>query len=226
MTVFQRAEASTFFGREIGIMYMHAHLRYAEALARVGDGAGLLTALAMASPVGLDRRGCRRPARGRRRCYYSSSDAAFTDRYDAPERLRRAAGRRRAARGRLAGLLLRARASCLRLVAEVLLGVRQRGDDVEVDPVLPPADGLAPAGSTARLPLGGTRLDGPLRRRRRRATACAGSRVGGRELEPRPARPTPTAGGGRRAVPTWPTAADRAPGTDDRHRDHRGDPLT
>ena len=38
MTVFQRAEASTFFGREIGLMYMHAHLRYAEALARVGDG--------------------------------------------------------------------------------------------------------------------------------------------------------------------------------------------
>ena len=42
MTLFQRAEASTFFGREIGIMYMHAHLRYAEALARVGDGPGLL----------------------------------------------------------------------------------------------------------------------------------------------------------------------------------------
>ena len=40
MTVFQRAEASTFWGREIGLMYMHAHLRYAEALARVGDGDG------------------------------------------------------------------------------------------------------------------------------------------------------------------------------------------
>ena len=42
MEVFQRAEASTFFGREIGLMYMHAHLRYAEALARVGDADGLL----------------------------------------------------------------------------------------------------------------------------------------------------------------------------------------
>ena len=54
MTVFQRAEASTFWGREIGLMYMHAHLRYAEALARVGDGDALLTALAKASPVGLE----------------------------------------------------------------------------------------------------------------------------------------------------------------------------
>ncbi len=33
----------------------------------------------------------------------------------------------------------------LRLVTEVLLGIRQRGDDVEVDPVLPPADGPARA---------------------------------------------------------------------------------
>ena len=27
MSVFQRAEASTFWGREIGLMYIHAHLR-------------------------------------------------------------------------------------------------------------------------------------------------------------------------------------------------------
>ena len=35
--LFQRAESATFFGREIGLMYMHAHLRYAQALAHVGD---------------------------------------------------------------------------------------------------------------------------------------------------------------------------------------------
>ena len=65
-SVFQRAEASTFFGREIGLMYMHAHLRYAEALARVGDGRGLLRALALAQPVGIDRPGPRPPGRGSR----------------------------------------------------------------------------------------------------------------------------------------------------------------
>uniref|UniRef100_UPI0025D5AD9E cellobiose phosphorylase n=1 Tax=Lapillicoccus sp. TaxID=1909287 RepID=UPI0025D5AD9E len=56
MEIFQRAEASTFFGREIGIMYTHAHLRYAEALARFGDAPGLLAALALANPVGLTDR--------------------------------------------------------------------------------------------------------------------------------------------------------------------------
>ena len=35
--IFQRAESATFFGREIGLMYMHAHLRYAQALAHVGE---------------------------------------------------------------------------------------------------------------------------------------------------------------------------------------------
>lgn len=28
--IFQRAESSTFFGREIGLMYIHEHIRYAE----------------------------------------------------------------------------------------------------------------------------------------------------------------------------------------------------
>jgi len=32
-TMFRRAESSSFFGREIGLMYVHAHLRYAESMA-------------------------------------------------------------------------------------------------------------------------------------------------------------------------------------------------
>jgi len=76
MEVFQRAEASTFFGREIGIMYTHAHLRYAEALARHGDGERLLEALALANPIGVTERG---PNAQRRQstCYYSSSMRPF-----------------------------------------------------------------------------------------------------------------------------------------------------
>ncbi|MET1006433.1 MAG: hypothetical protein ABWX96_12845, partial [Propionibacteriaceae bacterium] len=87
MTLFQRAEASTFFGREIGIMYMHAHLRYCEALARVGDGPGLLGALALAHPVGMtDRVPTARPRQST--CYFSSSDADFPDRYAARDHYR------------------------------------------------------------------------------------------------------------------------------------------
>ena len=47
---FQRAESASFFGREIGIMYTHAHLRYCEALARFGDADGFFHALSQHQP--------------------------------------------------------------------------------------------------------------------------------------------------------------------------------
>ncbi|WP_404390182.1 GH36-type glycosyl hydrolase domain-containing protein [Humibacillus xanthopallidus] len=148
MAIFQRAEASTFWGREIGLMYVHAHLRYAEALARVGDGDALLTALAKASPVGIET--LVPQARPRQTsCYYSSSDGAFTDRYEAQERypallagdVPLEGGWRVYSSG--PGLVLR-------LVTEVLLGFRTRGERIEVDPVLPPGSELV-----AHLPVGG-----------------------------------------------------------------------
>ena len=105
MEVFQRAEASTFFGREIGIMYTHAHLRYAEALARHGDAERLLEALALANPIGVTERVPNaRPRQST--CYYSSSDATFADRYEAAEHYGEVMAGHGAARGRLAGLLL------------------------------------------------------------------------------------------------------------------------
>jgi cellobiose phosphorylase len=181
--VFQRAEASTFWGREIGLMYMHAHLRYAEALARVGDGDALLTALAKASPVGLES--LVPQARPRQTtCYYSSSDGAFTDRYDASERYAALmagdvpleGGWRVYSSG--PGLVLR-------LVTEVLLGIRQRGDDVEIDPVLPPGGDGGGRELAAHLPLAGHDLAvryvlGPEGHGVRRVT------VDGRELDLRP----------------------------------------
>ncbi len=79
---FQRAESASFFGREIGIMYIHAHLRYCEALARFGDAEAFFHALCQANPIGL--RELVPPATLRQaNCYYSSSDAAFADRYEA-----------------------------------------------------------------------------------------------------------------------------------------------
>ena len=51
--LFQRAETSTFFGREIGLMYTHAHLRYAEAMARYGDADAFFLALRQANPIGI-----------------------------------------------------------------------------------------------------------------------------------------------------------------------------
>ncbi len=84
MEVFKRAEAATFWGREIGLMYTHAHLRYCEALGRVGDAQRLWDGLLLAVPLGLsDRVLVARPRQTT--CYYSSSDAVFADRAQAGE---------------------------------------------------------------------------------------------------------------------------------------------
>ena len=80
--VFQRAESATFFGREIGLMYMHAHLRYAQALAHVGLADEFFRALCQAAPVGV-RAVVPTASLRQANCYYSSSDAAFADRYQA-----------------------------------------------------------------------------------------------------------------------------------------------
>jgi cellobiose phosphorylase len=79
---FQRAESSTFFGREIGIMYMHAHLRYAQAMAHYGDVEAFFLALCQANPIAI-RSLVPSAALRQANCYYSSSDAAFADRYEA-----------------------------------------------------------------------------------------------------------------------------------------------
>lgn len=134
---FQRAESASFFGREIGLMYMHAHLRYAQALAHVGEAERFFHALCQANPIGLSEIV---PTAGLRpsNCYYSSSDAAFADRYQASaeyERVRRGTialdgGWRVYSSG--AGILFG-------LVVRQLFGLRLEADALLIDPVLPTA---------------------------------------------------------------------------------------
>src|SRR5690606_33607901 len=80
--IFRRAESAAFFGREIGLMYVHAHLRYGEALAALGEADALWQALQVASPIGVTERLAHASPR-QRNAYFSSSDAAFRDRYQA-----------------------------------------------------------------------------------------------------------------------------------------------
>jgi 1,2-beta-oligoglucan phosphorylase len=84
-TIFQRAESSTFFGREIGLMYVHEHIRYAESQARLGNADAFVKALRQVIPIGyrdIVPSGDIRQAN----CYYSSSDVTFKSRYEADER--------------------------------------------------------------------------------------------------------------------------------------------
>ncbi|MBA3020921.1 hypothetical protein [Propionicimonas sp.] len=149
LRMFKRAEAATFWGREIGLMYTHAHLRYAEALARYGDATGLLDALLLACPFGLTERvAAARPRQTT--CYHSSSDGDFLDRYDAAQRYPDLMAGRVPLEGGWRvyssgpGLFLR-------IVVGCLLGLRRRGERLEVDPVLD----LRLDGLTASVPLGG-----------------------------------------------------------------------
>ena len=138
---FQRAESSSFFGREIGLMYTHAHLRYAEALWLYGDAQRFFRALCQANPIGLRER---LPAATPRQanCYYSSSDAAFADRYEAYSEYSRVlrgevpldGGWRVYSSGAGIGLALMVRC---------LLGLRTERGRLVIDPVIPAAlDGL------------------------------------------------------------------------------------
>jgi cellobiose phosphorylase len=139
--LFQRGESSSFFGREIGLMYMHAHIRYAEALAELGEAELFAQALRQLIPVGIrDSVPAARPRQSN--CYASSSDAAVADRYEAFERyaeIKRGevpveAGWRVYSSG--AGL-------SLALLRERWLGIRLRAGALEIDPILPRAhDGL------------------------------------------------------------------------------------
>ena len=83
-TIFQRAESATFFGREIGLMYVHAHLRYAEAMSALGESQALWDALVVANPIAVTDRLTHASLR-QRNAYFSSSDAAFRDRYQASD---------------------------------------------------------------------------------------------------------------------------------------------
>lgn len=81
-SIFQRAESSTYFGREIGLMYVHEHLRFAESQARLGKPAAFLHALRQAIPVDY-RQVVPQGELRQSNCYYSSSDVMFKSRYEA-----------------------------------------------------------------------------------------------------------------------------------------------
>jgi 1,2-beta-oligoglucan phosphorylase len=132
---FQRAESATFFGREIGLMYMHAHLRYAQALAHLGEADRFFQALCLANPVGI--RSIVSSATLRQgNCYYSSSDAAFADRY------RATAEYGRVVEGQIAldggwRVYSSGAGIALGLIVRRFLGLSQEARALRLDPVMP-----------------------------------------------------------------------------------------
>jgi cellobiose phosphorylase len=140
-TLFKRADTAANVGREIGLQYVHAHLRYAEALAKVGDADGLWRALQAVNPIGLTAV-VPNAAPRQSNVYFSSSDADFGDRYEAAKRWSELKAGHVAVRG---GWRLYSSGPGLFLhtIRASLLGLRESFGDVVFDPVLPRVlDGL------------------------------------------------------------------------------------
>jgi cellobiose phosphorylase len=150
--LFQRAETATFFGREIGLMYTHAHLRYAQALAHVGQAERFFRALCLANPIGI-RELVPSATPRQANCYYSSSDAAFADRYQA------SAEYERIGRGTIAldggwRVYSSGAGIALGLIRRRLLGLSRESGALRIDPVMPRAlDGLHVGASLAGRPI-------------------------------------------------------------------------
>jgi cellobiose phosphorylase len=136
-TMFQRAESAAFFGREIGLMYTHAHLRHAQAMAVLGEAQELWDALLLVNPIAVTDRLAHASLR-QRNAYFSSSDAAFRDRYQASAEWRRVSDGTIAVDGGW-----RIYSSGPGLYVNVLirhaLGVRRRFGARVVEPCLPPS---------------------------------------------------------------------------------------
>ena len=134
-TYFTRAETAANFGREIGLQYCHAHIRYCEALAKVGLDNELYSGLLTINPFIVNEFVKNAEIR-QRNSYFSSSDGAFYNRYEAMkdyDKLRTGeikvkAGWRVYSSG--PGIYLN------QLISN-MLGLRLQGDKFILDPVLP-----------------------------------------------------------------------------------------
>ncbi|PLR99081.1 GH36-type glycosyl hydrolase domain-containing protein [Bacillus sp. T33-2] len=82
---FKRAEQAANFGREIGLQYVHAHIRFVEAMAKLGKVDEVWNGLQVINPIGIKQVVPNAEIR-QSNTYFSSSDGKFNSRYEAQER--------------------------------------------------------------------------------------------------------------------------------------------
>ena len=139
---FKRAETAANFGREIGLQYVHAHIRYVEAMAEIGRPEEVYRGLLTITPIGIgDVVPCALPRQSN--AYFSSSDAAFLDRYEAVRDFEKIGECRVGVKG---GWRIYSSGPGI-FIGQVImsfLGLRERFSDILLDPVIPKQlDGLA-----------------------------------------------------------------------------------
>lgn len=130
---FMRAEQAANVGREIGLQYVHAHIRYIEALAKIGaDEKNITEAFDVINPVDLK---VPKAVRRQRNAYFSSSDAAFTTRYEAQERWNELKEGKIPVKGGWR-IYSSGPGIWLNQLMTNVLGIRERSDGLLLDPVI------------------------------------------------------------------------------------------
>jgi len=133
--LFRRAEQAANVGREIGLMYVHAHIRYVEAMAKLGLAKRAWEGMLAVAPPLLNE-SVQNALPRQSNLYFSSSDGDFADRYAF------AAGYDRLRAGTvgvLGGWRLYSSGPgiYLRTLTECVFGIRRVENGVVIDPVLP-----------------------------------------------------------------------------------------
>ncbi|MGL4589279.1 MAG: GH36-type glycosyl hydrolase domain-containing protein [Mycoplasmatales bacterium] len=82
--IFQRAETASTVGREISLQYVHAHIRYIEAMAKIGAAKRVYNGLNVVSPFNIHNTVKNANIR-QANAYYSSSEGDFDNRYQYAE---------------------------------------------------------------------------------------------------------------------------------------------
>lgn len=140
-TYFRRGETAANFGREIGLQYVHAHIRYVEAMAKIGNTSETWDGLLRIAPIKIDSV-VKNAAKRQSNAYFSSSDAAFNTRYDAMQDFAKIKSGDIAVKG---GWRIYSSGPGIYLnqLIKNVLGVRLVNGSLQIDPVLPQKlDGL------------------------------------------------------------------------------------
>jgi cellobiose phosphorylase len=132
---FRRAESAANFGREVGLQYVHAHIRYIEAMARIGQPDEAFAGLLAVCPIRLDEHVPNALPR-QANAFFSSSDAAFLDRRQASRQFDRLRSGRVGVKGGWRVYSSGPGIYMNQLISNVL-GLRSWFDDLIIDPVLP-----------------------------------------------------------------------------------------
>ncbi|RHW43560.1 cellobiose phosphorylase [Neobacillus notoginsengisoli] len=140
-THFKRAEQAANFGREIGLHYIHAHIRFVEAMAKLGKADEAWKGLQTINPIKIQDV-VPNAERRQSNAYFSSSDGKFKTRYEAKERFDELRDGSVAVKG---GWRIYSSGPGIYMnqLISNCLGIRLDGNDLIVDPVLPSdLDGL------------------------------------------------------------------------------------